>query len=63
MGDLLGAGHSLPYAQRLDRLRATGIALWDVIAACERFGSLDSDIVNSSVCANDFWLFCGSPQD
>lgn len=57
MGDLLGAGHSLPYAQRLDRLRATGIALWDVIAACERFGSLDSDIVNSSVCANDFLAF------
>ena len=57
MGDLLGAGPDLPYAQRLERLTAAGIALWDVIAACERYGSLDSDIVNSSVCANDFSAF------
>lgn len=57
MGDLLGAGLSLSYAQRLDKLGAAGIALWDVIAACERFGSLDSDIVNSSVCVNDFSAF------
>ena len=28
-----------------------------MIAACERYGSLDSDIVNSSVCANDFLAF------
>ena len=57
MGDLLGAGLSLSYAQRPDKLGAAGIALWDVIAACERFGSLDSDIVNSSVCVNDFSAF------
>ena len=57
MGDLLWAGLSLSYAQRLDKLGAAGIALWDVIAACERFGSLDSDIVNSSVCVNDFSAF------
>ena len=57
MGDLLGAGPSLPYAQRLEKLRVAGIALWDVIAACERFGSLDSDIVNSSVSVNDFSAF------
>ena len=57
MGDLLGAGPAMPYAQRLDRLKGAGIALWDVIAACERYGSLDSDIVNSSVCANDFSAF------
>lgn len=57
MGDLLGAGPALPYAQRLEKLGVAGIALWDVIAACERFGSLDSDIVNSSVVANDFSAF------
>jgi hypoxanthine-DNA glycosylase len=57
MGDLLGASPALPYAQRLEKLGAAGIALWDVIAACERFGSLDSDIVNSSVCVNDFSAF------
>lgn len=57
MGDLLGAGPAQPYEQRLEKLGAAGIALWDVIAACERFGSLDSDIVNSSVCVNDFSAF------
>ena len=57
MGDLLGAGPALPYAERLEKLGAAGIALWDVIAACERFGSLDSDIVNSSVSVNDFSAF------
>jgi hypoxanthine-DNA glycosylase len=57
MGDLLGAGPALPYEQRLEKLKAAGIALWDVISACERYGSLDSDIVNSSVTANDFSAF------
>lgn len=54
MGDLIGAGPALPYARRLERLAAAGIALWDVIGACERLGSLDSDIVPGSVRANDF---------
>ena len=36
----------LPYAQRLQRLRARGLGLWDVIGACEREGSLDSAIRN-----------------
>lgn len=57
MGDLLGAGPDLPYAQRLEKLTAAGIALWDVIAACERPGSLDAAIVGSSVAANDFRAF------
>jgi hypoxanthine-DNA glycosylase len=38
--DLVGLG----YRQRLERLRARGVGLWDVIAECEREGSLDSDI-------------------
>lgn len=54
MGDLVGAGPELPYAQRLARLQAAGIALWDVIGGCERRGSLDADIVADSVRANDF---------
>lgn len=54
MGDLLGAGPALPYGRRLERLKAAGIALWDVIAACERQGSLDADIVGTSVRVNDF---------
>ncbi len=54
MGALFGAGPELPYAARLQRLNAAGVALWDVIAACERAGSLDSAIAPDSVEANDF---------
>lgn len=35
---------SLPYELRLERLIAHHIGLWDVIAACERKGSLDASI-------------------
>lgn len=44
MGRLVGAGRELPYARRLARLRAHGMALWDVVAECERVGSLDAAI-------------------
>ncbi len=57
MGDLFGAGPTLPYAVRLAKLQAAGVALWDVMAACERPGSLDADIVPGSVQANDFAAF------
>ena len=57
MGDLIGAGPDVPYARRLEKLQASGIALWDVIAAGERPGSLDADIVRDSVCVNDFSAF------
>ncbi|HXE39720.1 MAG TPA: DNA-deoxyinosine glycosylase [Azonexus sp.] len=57
MGDLLGAGPDLPYPQRLAKLQAAGVALWDVMAACERPGSLDADIVGASIRANDFAAF------
>lgn len=35
---------ALGYEQRLERVRARGLAIWDVYAACEREGSLDSAI-------------------
>lgn len=35
---------SLPYAARLDEVRARGLGLWDVYAACRRVGSLDANI-------------------
>lgn len=44
--------YALPYADRLPRLRAHRFGLWDVLAACEREGSLDSAIRNPA--ANDF---------
>ena len=43
---------ALPYAQRLIRLRAHHVGLWDVIAICERKGSLDTAIRRAQ--ANDF---------
>jgi TDG/mug DNA glycosylase family protein len=46
--DLVG----LPYAERLEALLAKHVGLWDVIAACERSGSLDSAIRNAQ--HNDF---------
>ena len=43
---------ALPYAERLPRLLAHGVGLWDVLGACEREGSLDSAIRKPA--ANDF---------
>lgn len=42
----------LPYEERLARLLAHRIGLWDVLEACERSGSLDANIRNPA--ANDF---------
>lgn len=57
MGQLFGADPTLPYAQRLERLCDSRIAVWDVLAAGEREGSLDSSIVRSSIVVNDFVSF------
>ena len=43
---------ALPYDERLPRLLAHRFGLWDVLAGCEREGSLDSAIRNPA--ANDF---------
>lgn len=55
MGELVGAHPGLHYAQRLEILKSSGIALWDVLATCEREGSLDADI--RAEAANDFTAF------
>ena len=54
MGDLYGAGPDLDYLPRLQKLIENHIALWDVIKACHRPGSLDSAIEESSLATNDF---------
>jgi len=43
---------ALPYEERLVRLLAHRFGLWDVLAGCEREGSLDSSIRKPA--ANDF---------
>jgi len=53
MEALCGAGRTLPYALRLDRLQANRIAIWDVLQSCVRAGSLDSAIEASSAEPND----------
>jgi double-stranded uracil-DNA glycosylase len=57
MGRLFGAEPDLPYDARLERLRASRVALWDVLAAGEREGSLDASIVPASLVVNDFARF------
>ncbi len=54
MGALFGFDALLPYAQRVLALQAHGVAVWDVLALCERPGSLDSAIAPASVVPNDF---------
>ena len=50
LGDLFGEPlHGQPYESRLARLLAHRVGLWDVLAACDREGSLDAAITNSRV--------------
>lgn len=53
MGALFDAGPDLDYLERLGRLEAAGVALWDVAAECVRPGSLDARIDAGSVVPND----------
>jgi len=48
--------HSLTYAQRKTLAAQAGIAVWDVLARCNRRGSLDSAIEMSSSVPNDVSL-------
>jgi len=60
LGDLLGFSRQTPYADRVARLLAADIAVWDVLKSCDRPGSLDSDIAHRSIVANDFESFFAS---
>lgn len=42
------------YQQKITTLQCAGFGLWDVLAECERDGSLDSAIKSNSVVMNDF---------
>ncbi|MCY4043852.1 MAG: DNA-deoxyinosine glycosylase [Cellvibrionales bacterium] len=63
MGELFDFNANDDYTSRLNSLLAVGVGLWDVYAACERPGSLDSAIVNSTAEFNDFVsLFAKYPE-
>jgi hypoxanthine-DNA glycosylase len=55
MGELVGAHPHVAYEERLHKLIAANIALWDVLASCERESSLDTHIRKEK--ANDFATF------
>ncbi|WP_151705085.1 DNA-deoxyinosine glycosylase [Nitrincola alkalilacustris] len=57
MGELFGAHPELPYHERVEILKAEGIAVWDVLESCVRVGSLDASIDSSSLRVNDFSSF------
>jgi hypoxanthine-DNA glycosylase len=53
MQALLAVPSRAPYMERIAALGEAGVALWDVLAECEREGSLDSAIAPASVAVND----------
>jgi hypoxanthine-DNA glycosylase len=57
MARLFGIPADLSYERRTRALARHGIALWDVFAAAQRPGSLDSAIVHATAEANDFREF------
>jgi hypoxanthine-DNA glycosylase len=54
--ELLGITTS-DYARRAEQVTRKGIAIWDVLQACFRSSSLDSDIDGSTIVTNDFRTF------
>jgi hypoxanthine-DNA glycosylase len=62
MGELFGAGRSLPYDARKRVLIDHRVAVWDVLASSVRPGSMDAAIERSSAAPNDFeTLFSDQP--
>jgi len=49
--------HDASYRERAIAIKKNRIALWDVMQACERRGSLDSAINNKTIVVNNFASF------
>jgi hypoxanthine-DNA glycosylase len=60
MGKLVGASPDKAYEDRLDLIKKSGIALWDVCASADRSGSADRRILLPTVVPNDFSSFLGA---
>jgi hypoxanthine-DNA glycosylase len=56
-GKLLDFDPDEPYAARIGKLIGAGYALWDVLGACRRSGSLDAAIDPESLEINPFAVF------
>jgi double-stranded uracil-DNA glycosylase len=54
---------TLDYEGKVAALVAARVAVWDVLHACEREGSLDSAIVRESEVANDFHAFLDTHKE
>jgi hypoxanthine-DNA glycosylase len=63
MAELCQFDLQLSYQQRCEQLLSNGIAVWDVLKACHRPGSLDQHIDNSTIEANDFKTLLESHPD
>lgn len=51
------------YRQNVQQLKQNHVAVWDVLKACCRTGSLDSEIDTRTIITNDFQdFFAGHPQ-
>ena len=57
MANLYDFSLTSSYESRVQSLKESHIAVWDVLHSCVRAGSLDSAIVNGSRIANDFRSF------
>ena len=57
LGQLMGFDPGLPYGERVRCLTSAGIAVWDVLATCQRTGSGDAEIEDSTITVNDFASF------
>jgi hypoxanthine-DNA glycosylase len=52
--DIWGIPARAPYRTRERAVKRAGIAIWDVLAGCQRRSSLDSHIEPRSIVVNDF---------
>lgn len=60
---LINIDVKLDYLSRINQLKQSKIALWDVVASCRRMGSLDSNIATESITLNPIDQLIASHDD